>query len=169
MVSRQETARPLLTPGEVMQLPGDDELVLVSGVAPIRARKLRYYLDANFRTRLAPPPVLDAETFADRPPARVDDWSGRSAGVDARLDREAGEDDGAEDEGGVQQQRHPGLEAQACEPADDRPADLLGLGDEDGDAAAEARAMDRARAGILVRARAMNEGGAPQDELLPSF
>jgi hypothetical protein len=30
MVSRQETARPLLTPGEVMQLPSDDELVLVS-------------------------------------------------------------------------------------------------------------------------------------------
>ena len=29
MVSRQETARPLLTPGEVMQLPSADELVLV--------------------------------------------------------------------------------------------------------------------------------------------
>ena len=34
MVSRQETARPLLTPGEVMQLPHDDELVLVSGCHP---------------------------------------------------------------------------------------------------------------------------------------
>ena len=32
MVSRQETARPLLTPGEVMQLPSSDELVLVSGI-----------------------------------------------------------------------------------------------------------------------------------------
>ncbi len=32
MVSRQETARPLLTAGEVMQLPPADELVLVSGV-----------------------------------------------------------------------------------------------------------------------------------------
>ena len=32
MISRQETARPLLTPGEVMQLPPDDELVLVSGL-----------------------------------------------------------------------------------------------------------------------------------------
>jgi type IV secretory pathway TraG/TraD family ATPase VirD4 len=38
MVSRQETARPLLTPGEVMQLPPADELVLVSGLAPIRAK-----------------------------------------------------------------------------------------------------------------------------------
>ena len=30
MVSRQETARPLLTPGEVMQLPPDDEVVMLS-------------------------------------------------------------------------------------------------------------------------------------------
>ena len=36
MVSRQETARQLLTPGEVMQLPPDDELVLVAGLSPIR-------------------------------------------------------------------------------------------------------------------------------------
>ena len=47
MVSRQETARPLLTPGEVMQLPPEDELVLVSGVPPIRAKKVRYFRDAR--------------------------------------------------------------------------------------------------------------------------
>ena len=35
MVSRQETARALLTPGELMQLPPDDEIVLVSGLPPI--------------------------------------------------------------------------------------------------------------------------------------
>jgi hypothetical protein len=45
MVSRQETARPLLTPGEVMQLP-DEAVVMVSSVAPIKAKKLRYYADA---------------------------------------------------------------------------------------------------------------------------
>ena len=39
MVSRQETARPLLTPGEVMQLPPEDELVMVSGCPPIQAKK----------------------------------------------------------------------------------------------------------------------------------
>ena len=38
----------MLTPGEVMQLPPADELVLVSGLAPIRAKKLRYYEDRNF-------------------------------------------------------------------------------------------------------------------------
>jgi type IV secretion system protein VirD4 len=31
MVSRQETARQLLTPGEIMQLPPTDEIVMVSG------------------------------------------------------------------------------------------------------------------------------------------
>jgi type IV secretion system protein VirD4 len=55
MVSRQETARPLLTPGEVMQLPHDDELVLVSGCQPIRARKARYYEDAELKSRILPP------------------------------------------------------------------------------------------------------------------
>ena len=38
MVSRQETARPLLTPGEVMQLPTDESVVMLSGHAPIRAK-----------------------------------------------------------------------------------------------------------------------------------
>jgi type IV secretion system protein VirD4 len=60
MVSRQETSRPLLTPGEVMQLVPTDELVLLSGLAPIRAKKLRYFEDQNFRTRVASAPVLTA-------------------------------------------------------------------------------------------------------------
>src|SRR5579862_5111889 len=58
MVSRQETARPLLTPGEVMQLPPDDELVLMSGIAPIRAKKARYFEDPEMTARILPPPVL---------------------------------------------------------------------------------------------------------------
>jgi type IV secretion system protein VirD4 len=58
MVSRQETARPLLTPGEVMQLPSTDELLLVSGHHPIRARKARYYEDRRLSERVLPPPVL---------------------------------------------------------------------------------------------------------------
>ena len=37
MVSRQETARALLTPGEVMQLQPADEIVMLAGTPPIRA------------------------------------------------------------------------------------------------------------------------------------
>jgi len=56
MVSSQETMRPLLTPGEVMQLPPDDEVVMVAGVPPILGKKLRYYEDRNFKSRLHKPP-----------------------------------------------------------------------------------------------------------------
>ena len=70
MVSRQETARQLLTPGEVMQLPSSEELVLVAGCPPIRAKKLRYYADRNFTSRLMKPP-RDGEAL---PEARLDDW-----------------------------------------------------------------------------------------------
>ena len=76
MVSRQETARPLLTPGEVMQLPPDEAVVMVSSVAPIKAKKLRYYADGNFKRRVLPPPALAGAQYADAPPLRPDDWSG---------------------------------------------------------------------------------------------
>lgn len=57
MVSDQETARPLLTPGEVMELPDNEELVFVAGYPPIKANKIRYFTDENFQQRLLPPPV----------------------------------------------------------------------------------------------------------------
>ena len=71
MVSRQETARPLLTPGEVMQLPPDDEIVMVAGVPPIRAKKARYFEDWRLSERIHPPPKF-AEGETRRKP---DDWS----------------------------------------------------------------------------------------------
>lgn len=72
MVSRQETARPLLTSGEVMQLPPSDELVLVSGLPPIRARKARYYEDMRLRERVLPPPQAISHRAGIAP---SDDWS----------------------------------------------------------------------------------------------
>jgi type IV secretion system protein VirD4 len=72
MVSRQETSRPLLTPGEVMQLSPNDAVVMVSGVHPLRARKVRYYEDPQFQHRIKPP-----HTGPARLVAQPDDWSGR--------------------------------------------------------------------------------------------
>jgi type IV secretion system protein VirD4 len=78
IVSRQETARPLLTPGEVMQLPPDDELVLVSGCQPIRAKKARYYEDPELQARILPtpelrrPPALATSKRSEPPPAKHD-------------------------------------------------------------------------------------------------
>ena len=78
MISRQETARPLLTAGEVMQLPPAEELVLVSACHPIRAKKARYYEDSRFKSRVLPPPSLTTVsegTSGDRPKRGADDWS----------------------------------------------------------------------------------------------
>ncbi|ESY65565.1 conjugal transfer protein TraG [Mesorhizobium opportunistum] len=70
MVSRQETARQLLTPGEIMQLPPSDEIVMVAGAPPIRAKKARYYEDASLKERVLPPPELVRSAEAE-----PDDWS----------------------------------------------------------------------------------------------
>jgi type IV secretion system protein VirD4 len=86
-MSEQETPRPLLTAGEVLQLPPDDALVLVSGTPPIRAAKLKYYTDRNFLDRRLPAPQLAADRYADAPPPRQDDWSGQTRQTDARLDK----------------------------------------------------------------------------------
>ena len=72
MVSRSETARPLMTPGEVMQLPPADEIVMVAGTPPIRAKKARYYEDKRLAERILPPPRL---ATTPRQPTS-DTWSG---------------------------------------------------------------------------------------------
>jgi type IV secretion system protein VirD4 len=71
MVSRQESARPLLTPGEVMQLPPMDEIVMVAGAPPIRAKKARYYEDRRFTERVLPPP----DPASAGRSSRTDGWS----------------------------------------------------------------------------------------------
>ena len=73
MVSRQETARPLLTPGEVMQLPPEDELVLVSGVPPIRAKKAKYFQDPRLAERVLAP--HEPDPFRRKTGIPPDNWS----------------------------------------------------------------------------------------------
>ncbi|WDA39311.1 conjugal transfer protein TraG [Sphingobium sp. YC-XJ3] len=164
MVSRQETARPLLTPGEVMQLPPSDELVLIAGLAPIRAQKLRYFEDRNFTTRVSPPPLLHEGVYIDRPKARPDDWAGLSVEPDARLVRtQAGESE----DGGLQQQRHPGLPENAkTKRVDPRQLDLLAQEQDESDAATDQKAMDRSRGlSAVARGYGLEEGGGR--DLLP--
>jgi len=71
MVSRSETARALLTPGEVMQLPPDDEIVMVAGTHPVRAKKARYYQDQRLQARVLPAPT-EKSTNGQK---QTDDWS----------------------------------------------------------------------------------------------
>ncbi len=74
MVSRQETARPLLTPGEVMQLSPNEAIVMVSGVHPVRAGKVRYYEDPQLQRRVLKPP----RAVPINSGARRDEWSGHA-------------------------------------------------------------------------------------------
>ena len=100
MVSRQETARPLLTPGEVMQLPNDEAVVMVSGLAPIRAKKIRYFIDTNFKPRVLPAPKLQPGQYADSPAARMDDWSGMVVAITADASGGSFADDESIEDGG---------------------------------------------------------------------
>lgn len=129
MVSRQETARPLLTPGEVMQLPPDDAVVMVSGHPPIRAGKLRYYQDRNFTRRLLAAPALASGVYADRPAGRPDDWNGLAVPVVLSV-AARGDGAGLADEGG--HQLKPELEA-AVEPMREPEAGDLILFDDERD------------------------------------
>ena len=67
MVSRQETQRPLMTQGEIMQLPQDDAIIMLAGMPPVRGKKLRYYQDRNFTPRIMPPPERLLEAPSERP------------------------------------------------------------------------------------------------------
>ncbi len=72
MISRSETSRPLLTQGEILQLPDTDEIVMLSGVPPIRAKKARYYADARLQARIQKPPDSIPNKDVGLP---SDDWS----------------------------------------------------------------------------------------------
>ncbi len=60
-ISEPEIARPLLTPDEAMRLGSNEALIFTSGRPAIRARKLRYYADPEFRrlAAIAPPQRSD--------------------------------------------------------------------------------------------------------------
>jgi len=90
MVSRQETARPLLTPGEVIQLPPDRAVVQVSGLAPIRAQKIRYYADPRLAERVQPPPRDLIAISADTPT----EWTQVIDGAGGKSRPSDGSDDG---------------------------------------------------------------------------
>jgi type IV secretion system protein VirD4 len=92
MISRQETARPLLTPGEIMQLPPDDEIVMISGGAPVRAKKARYFEDPELAERILPPPGPSPAMTVEPPPSpttsRRESWDSVIAAPPAAADTE---------------------------------------------------------------------------------
>ncbi|MAS14763.1 MAG: conjugal transfer protein TraG [Nitratireductor sp.] len=115
MVSRSETARPLLTPGEIMQLPPSDEIVMVAGTPPIRAKKARYYEDIRFKERLLPPPAL-----ATPKQGRPDDWTSLPLPRPPQL-AEAQPVDATQDEDPTESERRHQPELNRLQPVEKTP------------------------------------------------
>lgn len=167
MVSRQETARPLLTPGEVMQLPPSEAIAMVSGAPPIRAQKLQYFRDKNFTARrLAPPDIrADNDSYTDAPKARDDDWSGIVARTDARLSRpwfDMVKSEGENDDGGHAMQHEFALpSASKSDPQSRDPS----TSENDDDVAQARKLQDIART-ATQRAAVMDRH---PDSITPSF
>jgi len=158
MVSRQETARQLLTPGEVMQLPPNDELVLVSGVPPIRAKKARYFEDIRLAERVLAPPQTASGQHGTPPP---DDWSRQlvpaavSSGRKLNPSGTASTDDPAN--AGIRREPELPLHEEIA-PEQVKPAPEFVFPEEDpDDAASRARAL-RQQARSLARQAAMDPG-----------
>jgi type IV secretion system protein VirD4 len=141
-----------------MQLPQDEAIVLVSGLAPVRARKLRHYEDTNFTSRLLPPPQLSDSIYTDRPRSRSDDWHGQVRPVGLRLATLPYRDlmQGTEDEGGLKQQLplfdEPALGLGESSPGEER------LFEDHSDVASDRSQMQRATnaSATVRRAHAVN-------------
>ena len=143
MVSRSETARPLLTPGEIMQLPASDEIVMVAGTPPIRAKKARYFEDRRLHERIMPPPATRMRNAPSQ-----DDWSELALPIAQPADHHLmppPSDD--EDTTGSEQRRQPELSrALAAEPLDvPNEFEFEPIEDSEGDLARNSRMRDTMR------------------------
>jgi type IV secretion system protein VirD4 len=66
---RQER-RPLLLPGDVRQLPNDEEIIFAAGAKPVRAKKLQFDREPQFQARLRPASNVSITL------SRTHDWIG---------------------------------------------------------------------------------------------
>ena len=152
MVSRQETARALLTPGEVMQLPPSEAIVMVAGAPPIRARKIRYFADGALARRVRKRPA-QPHRFADA----ANPWTALSrTAAKPGGSRAAG---GSADEGGLKQEQElAGHEHTApVVEAPDIDADF----DLDGDELQQGRELQRRFTGVARQAAMDRDDGIP--------
>ena len=156
MVSRSETARQLLTPGEIMQLPPSDEIVMVAGIPPVRAKKARYFEDERFRERLLSPPEL---TPPDTP--QPDDWTALPLPARPECSGEDTSPEPAEDEDPTQSERRLQPELSRVKPVEKKkPIENeweTGLSDDPDEEAAQNRRMIRHVQGV-ARQVSMNPG-----------
>lgn len=71
-----EVQRALLLPQEVIQLPRDEQIVLIESMPPIRSKKIKYFEDEFFTKRLLKPTFVP--TLTPYTPPSAEDESGES-------------------------------------------------------------------------------------------
>ncbi len=158
MVSRQETARPLLTPGEIMQLSPADEIVMVAGTPPIRATKARYYEDTRFKERILTPPDPAARP-ATAQHGSSDDWSRRvvPAANASATSAAAGDDDGDPANAGIRREPELPKHEEIVAPPQPPEQEFDLLDDEPDIDAAKARAL-RSHIRLVARQASLDPG-----------
>ena len=111
MVSQQETQRPLLTLGEVMQMPADDALIFLASHPPIRAKKLRYYEDRNFTERVGALPIAaaggDTSRFGGYHRSGPSPSDGNSGGLARAVEPDIGDEDEISQDIASEEERAP--------------------------------------------------------------
>ena len=140
MISRSETSRPLLTQGEMLQLPDTDEIVMVSGAPPVRAKKARYYADPRLQRRIVKPPAPSASVDLSS-----DDWSAQAA---IKASRRLTAKDTAESDdpnGGLRREPELPMHVEVAPPQKSRinEFDFIEASDADDDAARSKRLRSR--------------------------
>lgn len=87
--SSQFASRPLLTPGEVMELPGDDAILFVGGQPPIRCKKIRYFSDGSFLGDIKDSPtIVRSPRYPFGPKVEPSEWFKSTSRVDRTAFRE---------------------------------------------------------------------------------
>jgi type IV secretion system protein VirD4 len=56
-----QAQRALLLPQEVLQLPKDEQIILIEAFPPIKSKKIKYYEDSFFKKRLLPPSPIPTQ------------------------------------------------------------------------------------------------------------
>jgi type IV secretion system protein VirD4 len=125
-----------------MQLPPDDQLVLVSGSPPVRAKKVRYFEDARLRRRVG---QAATSSPAASPP---DDWSSLKpiAAPAAPVRSPPALNEGDAEEGGLRREPEPLFEDAVQAPATVREFGFFeDEPDDDGEGAEQAALQTRFR------------------------
>jgi type IV secretion system protein VirD4 len=131
-----------------MQLPPADEIVMVAGTPPIRAKKARYYEDDRLRERVLSPPDPQKGVRT----ARADGWSALvPQEPDAALLAEVAKAEGDKANSGLRREPElPDHVAIAKETAEPKPAEEFAVlfDDEPEDVARQRQALRRQMTGV---------------------